>query len=239
MNRESFIGLWDMYCGWVHSELLLQTDNSYRHSLWGAVQSHWGVWSLVEQAGQPYLLLELRGAQPAAYPGLTGMVPMNWPETETWAITAVTPNQINFYQGHMVRRAFVQPPSAPWMGMPFFAGVKLPTAPPIPFPQIPIPPPPPVMTFPPVAYSAPTPPPPPDAHQSPVMAQWMDSMKAANDLYAKMLSDDAKTSSGINDMYKQESASELAQRQAQIKAGENSGGAKAFNQAINPSKLRH
>lgn len=70
------------------------------------------------------------------------------------------------------------------------------------------------------------------------MAQWMDSMKAANDLYAKMLSDDANASAGLNEMQKQEYDSEFSQRQGQISAWENSGGAKAFNQAINPSRLR-
>jgi hypothetical protein len=48
MDREAFIGLWDLYHGKLHSELLLQTDGSYHHSLMGGVQSHWGAWSWMQ-----------------------------------------------------------------------------------------------------------------------------------------------------------------------------------------------
>jgi hypothetical protein len=246
MDREPFIGLWDMYCGWVHSELLLQTDGTYNHSLWGNVQSHWGVWSLVDRDGQTFLTLELRGAQPQAYPSLLGMVPMSWPSTETWAVTTVQPDDIWFYHAHMRRRAFAGAPALPSA---LLSAMQLPTPPPIPaFPQIPAMPAPPVMDFaqmpamtlPPPEYSAPPPPLPPDAHQSQVMAQWLDSVNAAQEVYAKMVTDSMRTTNDINVMEQRESNAEFRQHQ-QFNATllRNSAvGAAAFNRAINPSRLR-
>ena len=247
MDRESFVGLWDMYCGWVHSELLL-TDGTYNHSLWGGVQSHWGAWSLVDQNGQSFLVLELKGAQPPAYPSLLGMVSMNWPSTETWAVTTVQPNDIYFYHAHIKRRVLAGLPAAPVAANSFFSALQLPTLPPIPaFPQIPEMPPPvmnfpqmPALTLPPPEYSAPPPPPPPDAHQSPVMAQWLDSVNAAQEVYAKMFTDSMQTTSGINTMEQKESNAEFRQHQ-QFNATllrSTTVGAAAFNRAINPSRLR-
>jgi hypothetical protein len=113
MDRQSFAGLWDFYCFPVHSELLLEADGHYHHAMLGAVQSHWGAWALEDREGQSVLQLELHGAQPVTFPGPFGGVPVAWPNSETWAVTAVAPNEIDFFHGRMVRRNFVALPKTP------------------------------------------------------------------------------------------------------------------------------
>jgi hypothetical protein len=169
MDRESFIGLWDVFTGSTHSELLLQTDGTYGHSLWGGAQSHWGQWSLRNQDGHPLLVLELKGAQPTVFISPFGPVPMNWPKAESWVLSAVQPNQVNFYGGLMLRRAFAVP-----QGMPIVERQSPPAEIPkqVPATAAEIPKEMPAMTLPPPAYSAPPLPPPPDPHSAEVMKQW-------------------------------------------------------------------
>jgi hypothetical protein len=170
MDRESFIGLWDVYAGPTHSELLLQTDDTYVHSVWGGAQSHWGLWSLCSQAGHSLLVLELKGAQPLVFSGPFGPVPMNWPKAESWAVLEVRLNQVNFYGGLMVRRAFAIAQEMPGMGTQPAASFQLSAAQPPPAIELPqdIP----AMTLPPPTYSAPPLPPPPDTHNAEVLNQW-------------------------------------------------------------------
>src|SRR5271165_4938773 len=191
VDRESFIGFWDFYSGRLHSELLLQSDGNYHHALMGGIQSHWGVWSVDAKHTPPLLLLELHGAEPPVYNGPLGPIRINWPKSESWAVLTVQDSQICFFNGLMVRRAFVAFSGA---GASEVAGA--PILPPVP-PQAP------PINLPPAQYSAPASPPPPEDHQDSVLTQWQktnadtmkawqDAMKTTQDNFNQMLQSNMK-----------------------------------------------
>jgi hypothetical protein len=81
----ALVGDWDLYAGGMHSALHLDASGSYLHSLWG-VRKHWGTWSVQDQNGFAYLVLELQDASPRVVPGLSGWVQVPWPNYEAWPI---------------------------------------------------------------------------------------------------------------------------------------------------------
>lgn len=157
MERDSFIGVWDMLADAVHSEVILNPDSTYRHVFWFGAQSHWGAWSLQEQDEHTTLVMELHGAQPMVTFGPMGFTPVPWPAAEQWVVTGVQDNQVNFYGGLMVRRFIGAAQSAPQAA---------------PAPPYAAAPPPPVDYAALRAYSAPQPPPPPAPHNAAVLQQW-------------------------------------------------------------------
>ncbi|HLJ30226.1 MAG TPA: hypothetical protein VKY85_26195 [Candidatus Angelobacter sp.] len=109
INRESFIGVWNLYAGLSSSELDLQANGEYLHAFLGGAQSHWGVWSIQQDRGFNVLRLDLQGAQPEIYNGPFGPITMQWPPYEAWAIIEVLPNQVAIYGGLLVRRVPIFP----------------------------------------------------------------------------------------------------------------------------------
>lgn len=184
LQAEAFVGVWDVYSGPMHCELMLMPDGTYRNTLWGGVQMHWGRWSLREVQGHIVLHFELDGAQPDVHAGPFGPIPMNWPSAESWVIIGAQVNQVAVYGGMMLRRqtlasiprgASAQMPevSAPTQFLPGSQGAPDPSpeAPPTaPIPaQVTIAPPPIPAQF------APAPPPPaPDPHWAEINRQWQD-----------------------------------------------------------------
>jgi hypothetical protein len=181
----------------------------------GGVQSHWGAWSLDAKHTPPLLILQLHGAEPPVYNGPLGPIRINWPNSETWAVLTVQQNQICFFNGLMVRRAFVT-----LAANGATVSDSAPILPPVP-PQAP------AITVPPPQYSAPPAPPPPDAHQDSILTQWQktnaDTMKAWQDTFQatqanfqQMFQSSMKATSDMNAMRQTEFTRELGQRQSGV-----------------------
>jgi hypothetical protein len=85
-DRSSFVGDWDLYSGPMHTELHLDGDGTYVHTLWGAVRKHWGNWSLENQFGVTFLVLRLVDAYPRNEAGPFGWQPVPWPSVEAWGV---------------------------------------------------------------------------------------------------------------------------------------------------------
>ncbi len=197
MERESFVGTWDVHVGPSPSALLLNPDGTYLCVSWGGPRSHWGRWSLANHNGQPCLVLQLAGAQPLVEFGPYGPQPVQWSPFESLVLTGSQPDRVDFQGGVMQRRArpgqaarpawapatqpfAPQPPAGAFSAMP--PGVMPPgMQPPFPIPPAPAPPPPGVAGMPPAPVTAASMPPapipqvppvpPPPVHDD-VAAQW-------------------------------------------------------------------
>lgn len=115
INRESLVGSWNVYFNATVSELELQANGRYLHTLWGGAQSHWGMWSIQQDGSFNVLRLDLQGAQPETHNGPYGPVQMQWPPYEAWVIQGVLPNQIAIYGGLLIRSFPAFPAIAPPM----------------------------------------------------------------------------------------------------------------------------
>lgn len=111
INRELFVGSWNVYAEASISQLELQENGKYLHSLWNGLHSHWGAWSIQQDSSFHILRLDLQGAQPETYNGPNGPVPMQWPPFEAWVINQVFPDHaaISVFGGLLVRRSLISP----------------------------------------------------------------------------------------------------------------------------------
>jgi hypothetical protein len=124
VNDEAFFGFWDLYAGMTYSALLLQPDRTYIHSFVLGSQSHWGTWSLENDAGFDFLRLTVTGAAPLVVQGPFGPQQIPWPAFEQWAITGVYQNMISL-NGAMMQRRYVIPQAG---SAPVVAGANTMTA---------------------------------------------------------------------------------------------------------------
>jgi len=178
--REAFYGLWDVYSGPMHGELVLHDDGTYGAALWGGAQTHWGGWQIEDQPSAAFLVLRPAGSNPPALMSLYGTMQ---PE-ERHAVLNVLPGQIQLYDALMVRRFVAQsPPLAPAISN------AAATAPPPAAGYFGTP-----VGLPSPAYSAPPVAPAPAGHATPIQNQWKDldaaTEKKITDIYAQIAKDD-------------------------------------------------
>ena len=222
MEPSSFFGHWDAYSGPMHVEIVLHEDGTYGEAAWGGLQTHWGKWSLENQGGSDFLALQPLGSNPPDLMSLYGA----FAPAEMHMIASVQPNQIQLFDGLMVRRyvpaALPNQAASPPAPAGFFG---TPVAPPSPL------------------FSAPAPPPPPQGQSTPILNQWknMDpaTATAINNIYAQMNADDLKTSSGILANNAVEYQSEFTANKGIIDAGNAASHAFAekFSATLNPKRF--
>jgi hypothetical protein len=113
INREPFVGSWNVYAEASVSQLELQENGKYLHSLWDGAQSHWGIWSVQAEGSFSILRLDLQGAQPESYKGPNGPVQIQWPPFEAWAIQQIFPDHaaISILGGFLVRKSVMSGPA--------------------------------------------------------------------------------------------------------------------------------
>jgi hypothetical protein len=210
LDPAGFYGLWDVYSGPAHFELLLHDDGSYGQAMWGGAQQAWGRWLLQDVNNQLALVLEVQGTNPPWLLGVNGPQPV----TEYHAVMNAQPNQIQLYDALMVRRyvpaapqAFPTPIAMPMpqyapshafdhvRAQDFINAIRsAPTPQPTTMPQMPIAPPV-------AAYSAPAPPPVPAMQSAPLTAQMIQTNDAVarqiQNIQTQMYKDDRQTSIDI------------------------------------------
>jgi hypothetical protein len=198
-RASALVGDWDVYSGPMHSELHLDASGNYVHAYWGA-RKHWGKWSLQDQNGMVYLVLELADALPRVGAGFPGWQPVSWPNYEAWPVLHSDADTVRLQNGWMHRRVEAPPP------VPAF----VPPQPigPLSMPSVPAPSP--IATPPPIAFSFPPPPPLPVPSQPPglpsqsVLEQWTKEHADWNKVregIAATLQADNDTTRQINEMY--------------------------------------
>jgi hypothetical protein len=113
--RDMLVGVWDCYGGGISTELVLQSDRTYSATCIAAGTAHWGEWDVTPGPGSMFLRFTLKGHQPNSFVGPLGSTPIHWPDTETWVILGVEPNQVTVQGGMMIRRQ-MQPGWGPFAG---------------------------------------------------------------------------------------------------------------------------
>ncbi len=236
-RASALVGDWDVYAGGMHTELHLDASGNYVHTLWG-VRKHWGTWSLQDQNGFTYLVLQLADALPRVAAGFLNWRQVPWPTYEAWPVLREDADTVMLQNAWMHRRV-ASPPAVP---------AFVPSSPlaPLPFPSVPVPPPPPLMAFPPpplMAFPQPPPPiafpaaPPPIAFPAPppplpvssdpaqtmpsqsVLDQWKQEHSdwdKVREAIATTIQSDNDTTRKINDMYAAQGASDFESTQKNI-----------------------
>jgi hypothetical protein len=227
-RASALVGDWDVYAGGMHTELHLDASANYVHTLWG-VRKHWGTWSLQDQNGFTYLVLQLADALPRVAAGFLGLRQVPWPTYEAWPVLRNDADTVMLQNAWMHRRV-ESPPAVPAFVPPY------PVAP-LPMPSVPAPPPAPLMAFPPqIAFPPPPPPiafppPPPPLPVSSdpaqplptqsVLDQWKQEHSdwdKVREVIAKTIQADNDTTRQINDMYAAQGVSDFQSTQQNILA---------------------
>ena len=205
MEASSLVGDWDLYAQGMHSEIHLDASGNYVHSLWG-LRKHWGTWSLENQNGYTYLVLQLADGLPRVGAGLFPWTQVSWPTYEAWPIIRGDGDTVVLQNALMHRKAESVP------AVPAFVPPQ-PIAP-LPVPPVP-PPPPPAFSFP----SIPFPAAPPGAAQpgipQSILDQWKDenaNWNKAREIMAQTFVQDLSETNSVNQMYAAESQKEQNQQ---------------------------
>jgi hypothetical protein len=215
-RASALAGDWDVYAAGMHSELHLDASGNYVHSLWG-VRKHWGTWSLEDQNGFTYLVMQLADALPRMAAGFLGWQQVAWPTYEAWPILRNNGDNVTLQNAWMQRRVAAAP------AVPAYVSAT----PPAPLPIAAVPPPPPIAFPAPPPMMFPTPPAPlplstdptrPVPSQS-VLDQWTNEhadWDKVRETIAKTIQTDNETTRRINDMYAAQNAAQFDSNQQNI-----------------------
>ena len=107
LNQQALFGIWDItLADGKRVELALDDHGNFSYVLLGENWAYWGLWSFDPNAGgYPLISLTRKGGYPVRYYGPLGSTDLVYTEHETWSITAVQGDRINFGGVFMVRRA--------------------------------------------------------------------------------------------------------------------------------------
>lgn len=204
LSGEMFVGLWDVFSGQSHTQLVINPDGSYALSAFAGMQQFWGMWALEDRGGQPCLVQYVQNSNPPMLMAQLGL----FGSQDVHAIMNVQPNQVQLYDALLIRRVI---PQMAWQGpaQPTNSGGLnwLQNTP---------------VGLPPVSFSAPPPVQQPASHATPMMTGIKQQNVSTNDqvraIYDQIYADHNKTMDDINTANLVQSKKEFDAQQAAIKA---------------------